>query len=102
MTTEMLRVVYEWQVAEENFDEFRTLWSETTDRIHDSTNGAQGSTLLRSADDPTRVLAIAKWTSEEAWRTFWADSNPSAMHGMRRLGERMTVNAYHEIEDRTH
>ncbi len=98
----MLKVIYEWRVAPENTEEFRALWARVTDQIHASTPGAMGSSMLRSVEDPAVILTVAKWSSYDAWKGFFGDSNPVLMKAMRALGERVSVNAYEEVEDRTH
>ncbi len=97
----MVRVVYRWRVAPENFDEFKKTWRQTTNSIHHSVDGALGSFLLRSVEDDTEVITIAKWASLEAWKSFWGNANPEEMAEMRKLGERIAADAYHEIEDHT-
>ena len=66
----MVRVIYRWHVNSENFDEFKKLWSETTKRIHASVAGAQGSFMLRSFENETEVLTVAKWDTLESWKSF--------------------------------
>lgn len=97
----MVRVVYRWQVAPENFDAFTDTWRTTTNGIHATVPGAQGSFLLRSVDDPSEVVTIAKWDSLDGWRKFWGNQNPAAMQKMRQLGTRVSVEAFEEIEDHT-
>lgn len=57
----MVRVIYRWEVLPENFDEFKAIWSKTTNRIHETVSGAKGSILLRSAEKASEVLTAAKW-----------------------------------------
>ena len=97
----MIRVVYRWHVAPENFEEFRKIWSSTTDRIHESVTGALGSFMLRSTENGTEVITIAKWDSVESWKNFWGNENPQEMEAMRRLGKRISAEAFEEVEDRT-
>ena len=97
----MVRVVYRWQVPPEDFGAFTHTWRTTTNGIHATVPGAQGSFLLRSVDDPSEVLTIAKWDSFDAWREFWGNQNPEAMQRMRQLGTRVSVQAFEEIEDHT-
>ncbi|MDW3195692.1 MAG: antibiotic biosynthesis monooxygenase [Cytophagales bacterium] len=97
----MIRVIYKWKVVPENFEAFHNTWSATTNRIHESVKGAQGSFLLRSVENETEVLTIAKWDSLEDWKSFFANQNPESMQDMRKLGERIAVEAYEEIEDHT-
>jgi len=97
----MVRVVYRWRVPPENFETFAETWRETTNSIHASVEGAQGSFLLRSFEDETEVITIAKWDSHQAWKQFWGNQNPREMRGMSALGERMAVEVFEEIEDHT-
>lgn len=97
----MLRVMYRWRVEPENFDEFRETWAATTNRIHETVEGAKGSFLLRSCDDEREVTTIAKWDSKESWEKFWGNADPQKMHAMRSLAQRVSVDAYEEIEDHT-
>lgn len=98
----MFRVIYEWRVSTENLASFRRAWSAATDAIHASTQGALGSFMLQSADEPERVMTVAKWRSEGDWQRFWEDSNPEQMLAMRALGERISVQSFYEVDDRTH
>ena len=97
----MVRVVYRWQVSPENFDAFRRIWSDTTNSIHESVKGAQGSFLLRSFDKETEVLTVAKWDSLDSWKDFWGNQNPEQMQAMRKLGTRISAEAFDEIEGHT-
>ncbi|PTY36960.1 hypothetical protein BGP77_06655 [Saccharospirillum sp. MSK14-1] len=97
----MIRVVYRWKVTEENFATFQDVWSRTTNHIHDTVPGALGSFMLRSAENKTDVLTIAKWESMEHWKAFWVADNPSQMTGMREIGERISVEAFDEVDDFT-
>ena len=97
----MIRVVYRWQVTPENFEEFKKIWSITTNRIHESVTGALGSFMLRSFNDKTEVITIAKWDSLESWKNFWGNENPKEMEAMRKLGSRISAEAFEEIEDFT-
>ncbi|WP_114416542.1 antibiotic biosynthesis monooxygenase family protein [Marinospirillum perlucidum] len=98
----MFRVVYQWKVEEVQFTDFKANWQQTTNRIHETVPGALGSFMLRSSEDPTEVLTIAKWKSRSDWEAFWQNENPTQMQGMRQLGERVAVKVYDEIEDFTH
>ncbi|TMP38987.1 antibiotic biosynthesis monooxygenase family protein [Pseudoalteromonas rubra] len=98
----MFRVIYRWHVPTENIAEFQATWCATTDAIHESVQGALGSFMLQSADDPNKVLTIAKWRSRADWIHFWDNSNPEQMHKMRLLAERISVETFDEVADRTH
>ncbi len=97
----MIRVVYRWHVAPQDFEAFKDTWRLTTNRIHETVTGARGSFLLRSFDDESEVITIAKWDSLDSWKDFWGNENPTAMHAMRELGKRLSVEAFEEIEDPT-
>lgn len=97
----MIRVIYRWRVDPADFEQFESIWRVTTNRIHESVPGALGSFMLRSCTDESEVLTVAKWDSMQAWQAFWGDTNPSEMQDMRKLGRRVSVDAYYEIEDYT-
>ncbi|WP_125561684.1 antibiotic biosynthesis monooxygenase family protein [Pseudoalteromonas rubra] len=97
----MFRVIYQWQVPTENMTEFQATWQKTTDAIHHSVDGALGSFMLQSTDQPDKVLTIAKWRSREDWLHFWGNSNPEKMQRMRELATRISVETFDELEDRT-
>ena len=97
----MVRVVYHWHVKSENFEEFKKIWGTTTNRIHESVTGALGSFMLKSLENGTEVITIAKWDSLESWQNFWGNENPKEMEAMRKLGKRISAEAFEEIEDHT-
>jgi heme-degrading monooxygenase HmoA len=97
----MVRIVYRWQVAPNDFETFRKAWRETTNHIHASIAGALGSFMLRSTEDDSEVVTVAKWDSLDSWRHFWANDNPEEMRRMSRWGKRISFEAFEEIEDRT-
>jgi len=97
----MIRVIYRWEVQPEDFEDFKRVWSATTNRIHETVPGALGSFMLRVSDRDSEVLTVAKWESMESWKKFWGKQNPEEMQEMRKLGKRVSVNAYDEIDDYT-
>ena len=97
----MIRVIYRWQVEPDTFEEFKKVWRVTTNQIHDSVPGALGSFMLRAHESGSDVLTVAKWDSIESWKQFWGNSDPQEMGEMRRLGKRISVDVYYEIEDHT-
>jgi len=97
----MIRVVYRWEVLPEDFDDFRRVWTATTNSIHDAVPGALGSFMLRAGDGGSEVLTVARWASEECWKRFWGKQDPEQMREMRKLGKRVSVQAYNEIDDYT-
>lgn len=97
----MIRVVYRWRVNPENFANFKEVWSQTTNNIHEMVPGALGSFMLLSTENETEVVTVAKWDSVESWKRFWESGNPSEMMGMREIGERVSVTVYDEIDDFT-
>ena len=97
----MFRVVYEWRVPVDKMDEFQTVWRSATDSIHHSVDGALGSFMLRSYETSEKVLTIAKWETHQDWEAFWKNRNPEKMQKMRDIAERISVEAFDEVEDRT-
>lgn len=97
----MLRVIYRWRVAPEDFEAFRATWRATTNRIHETVPGARGSFMLRACEDTSEVVTIARWDTQESWEAFWGSRNPQEMQAMRSLGERLSVDVFEEIEDHT-
>jgi hypothetical protein len=57
--------------------------------------------MLQACESESVVLTIAKWESLESWERFWGNTNPEEMKEMRKLGKRISVEAYNEIEDQT-
>ncbi len=97
----MIRVIYHWKVEPENFEKFRETWRAATNQIHASVPGALGSFMLKGHESESEVLTVAKWESFESWEKFWGNTNPEEMDDMRKLGKRISVEAYSEIEDHT-
>ncbi|MCB1779725.1 MAG: antibiotic biosynthesis monooxygenase [Nitrosomonas ureae] len=97
----MIRVIYRWHVEPGNFEEFKRIWANTTNRIHESVTGALGSFILKSFENENEVITIAKWGSLESWKDFFGNENPKEMEAMRKLGKRISVEAFEEVEDRT-
>ena len=97
----MIRIVYRWQVEPEHFEEFQKAWDLATNSIHQTVPGALGSFMLREIDNPGEVLTVAKWESVAAWKAFWGAASPREMDTMHKLGRRVSVNVYEEIDDFT-
>ena len=97
----MVRVVYRWQVLPQNFDAFRGTWRITTNRIHETVPGAQGSFMMRSIGNESEVITVAKWDSLAEWEKFWGNKDPEEMKGMGALGKRIAVETFEEVEDYT-
>ncbi len=97
----MIRVVYRWQVEPEKLEAFKDAWRITTNHIHDTVDGALGSFMLRSFEDSSEVLTVAKWRSRQSWQNFWGGQDPQEMQTMRSLGRRISVEAFDEVEDHT-
>nr|WP_276202934.1 antibiotic biosynthesis monooxygenase [Vibrio parahaemolyticus] len=85
----------------EKMAEFQNAWRSATESIHHSVEGALGSFMLRSYDTPEKVLTIAKWNTREDWESFWGNRNPEKMQQMCKIAERVSVEVFDEIEDRT-
>ncbi len=97
----MVRVIYRWQVSDDNFTAFQAAWSSATNHIHQTVPGALGSFMLRDAQNPNEILTIAKWDKMASWKSFWGTEKPKEMELMRELGQAIETNAYEEIEDFT-
>ena len=97
----MFRVVYEWKVPVEQQQAFQAIWRTTTETIHSTVEGALGSFMLRSSDDPEKILTVAKWHSRQHWQQFWGNCNPHQMQKMRAIAERISVETFDELEDRS-
>ncbi|HHX8437628.1 TPA: hypothetical protein ACVO1K_003778 [Vibrio diabolicus] len=46
-------------------------------------------------------MACAKWRTREDWERFWGTNNPEKMKKMSEIAERISVEPFDEIEDRT-
>jgi heme-degrading monooxygenase HmoA len=68
----MLRVLYRWEVDPEGAAEFVAAWGRATRIVRSSKPGSRGSTLMRNQSDPRTYVALAEWTSLEAWQAFYA------------------------------
>ena len=97
----MIRVIYDWQVQQENISGFRHAWEQATTGIHAKFRGARGSFLLQAADEPGRILTIARWDTREDWEAFWEQSKPEEMAVMQCLGECINVTVFDEYADFT-
>lgn len=97
----MIRVIYRWQVEPANFEAFKETWRATTNRIHETVPGALGSFMLKACEAEEEILTVARWDSQDSWRAFWRDQNPTEMESMRKLGKRVSVECYEEVEDHT-
>lgn len=97
----VVRILYRWKVELENFEAFEKAWRRATNTIHETVPGALGSFMLRQTGNETEILTVAKWDSVESWEAFWGAANPQEMEGMHKLGHRVCVTLYDEIEDFT-
>lgn len=97
----MIRVIYRWKVKEEDQAQFRAAWAKTTTGIREKTLEARGSILLHSQDKPTEFITMARWDRLEDWQAFWDEASSEDMKVMHSLAERLSVEAFKEIEDHT-
>ena len=97
----MTRIIYTWHVAPEKLERFIETWIRTTNRIHKEVKGAQGSFMLQSDKDTKEIKTIAKWDSLSDWENFWNKSKHYQMESMHKLGERVSVEIFKEIDDFT-
>ncbi|HEX4211297.1 MAG TPA: antibiotic biosynthesis monooxygenase [Candidatus Binataceae bacterium] len=59
--------MYRWTVKEGDEREFIRTWEEGTLRIQTSCQGAMGSILLQSSENPQVFFGMARWPSKEIW-----------------------------------
>lgn len=97
----MIRIIYSWKVEADNLAAFVETWKRTTNSIHEEVEGAQGSIMLQNDQDTTQIKTIAKWDSLDQWKQFWQDSNPTQMGAMHKLGRRVSVEIFREVDDFT-
>lgn len=93
----MIRVIYQWHVAPENREAFNEAWLKTTTLVREVYQGAQGSSILQDRQDANVILTIARWNSEDDWRTFWSSDNPPEVMQMSKLGRLIDVKLYEEL-----
>jgi hypothetical protein len=63
----MIRVMYRWTVQKGDEAEFVRTWEQGTLKIQVSCEGAMGSILLRSSENPRHFFGLARWPSKEVW-----------------------------------
>ena len=66
----VIRVIYRWTVPTAEQHEFAQWWHERTSEIRDSEPGAMGSALLRSTNDDSTMIGIARWQSVDHLNDF--------------------------------
>ena len=64
----MIRVIYRWSVDPGRAEDFAAAWWEVTRCIQQAWPDARGSVLLKSQLEADVYLAVARWTSIDAWR----------------------------------
>jgi len=64
----MIRVMYRWTVREDDREKFIRTWEEGTLKIQTSCNGAMGSILLQSSENPEHFFGLARWPSKDIWQ----------------------------------
>ncbi len=97
----MIRVVYRWKVPAVNRAAFLERWKETTNTIHETTEGALGSFCLQGIDDEDEILTVALWKSEHQWRQFIAAAKTGSMRAMHDLATQVSVTPYRQLGDET-
>ena len=97
----MIRIIYKWKVQKSGREKFKTAWAKATTKIRASTAGARGSMMLHNREKPSEFVTIARWDSFESWQRFWNDPLKNEMQAMHEAGERVSVDAFDEIDDFT-
>jgi heme-degrading monooxygenase HmoA len=95
----MLRVIYRWKVKPEATDSFIRAWQKASQSIRATAPGGRGSWLLRSRNEPSDFIPMARWESFEHWQSFWLGGppDPEAYQGMLAAGELVSVEALEEV-----
>ncbi|MCP5007021.1 MAG: antibiotic biosynthesis monooxygenase [Planctomycetes bacterium] len=94
-------MIYRWRVQKVDEEKFKAAWAKATTKIREFTVGARGSVLLQSHQDPTEFVTIARWDKIENSQNFWKDSSRTEMQDMHTIAERLSADAFDEIEDYT-
>ena len=97
----MIRVVYRWKVEGADRAAFRSAWEKATTTIRATTDGARGSVLLESCDDPTELVTIAHWDSVDQWAAFIDAAPQGPMKRLHDLAELVSTEAFRQIGDHT-
>jgi heme-degrading monooxygenase HmoA len=100
----MIRVIYRWQVRPGKEAAFTSAWERATTMIRANTQGARGSILLQSRDNPTEYMTIARWDNLEDWQLFWQGKSPHVpveMQTMHDVAELLAKQVFDEIQDCT-
>jgi heme-degrading monooxygenase HmoA len=97
----MIRVVYRFAAGPGQEEVFANAWSRATRSIRDRAPGSRGSQLFRSADDPREFVALARWESIDAWRTFRSGepADPGAIAAMLSVAEVTSIEVLEEVDD---
>ncbi len=74
----MIRVIYRWEVVPGAEPGFRAWWHHGTLGIRREQAGALGSALLRSHEDPSTFVGLARWRSKADLEAFWEASGGRA------------------------
>ncbi len=97
----MIRIIYSWKVKPENLEHFIETWKRTTNKIHETVEGARGSFMLQNDEDNSAIKTIARWDSLDDWKQFWQEGKPGQMGSMHDLGKRVSVEIFREVDDFT-
>jgi heme-degrading monooxygenase HmoA len=93
----MIRVLYHWRVSPEAAAGFPGWWHDGTVHIRSSNRGALGSTLLRSHDDPSLFVGVARWESVETLESFRQAMGTIQFDG----AELESIQVFQELDDLT-
>lgn len=95
-----VRVLYQFDVRDEQDERFEQVWAEVTRSIRARREGARGSLLLRRG--PGRYLAIARWRSRADWEAASAAPAPAdGSPSVRELADVVVVDVLDEVSDLT-
>lgn len=97
----MIRVVYRWRVQEADQTAFRAAWGKATTTIRETTDGARGSVLFESCDNPNEFMTIAHWNNLDQWKSFVGAAPLVHMKEMHSLAELVSSEAFRQVGDHT-
>lgn len=97
----MIRVLYRFKVTNNHADAFVESWSKSTEEFREEVQGAFGSQLFRSRENPGEFVALARWSSWEEWEAFRHSASPArdAVTKMLSVSELVSTETFEEVKD---
>lgn len=101
----MIRVIERWRIRHGMDEKFRAAWERAAKAVKASVDGARGTMLLQSGDDPTEYIAFGRWESLEQWNNFrrGAHPDPGAADQVKKwAGDPFRTEVYWDVLDLSH